>query len=114
MLHTFYAYGFRGPIFDSIDDYSKDRMQYVFPDKKRSTLLKITTGVPQGSILATFLFLIYINDLTENAKNSNQIAKFADDISLVKAVKRNECRLHEDLDKMAVWFTSNRLTVNAS
>ena len=61
-----------------------------------------------------FLFLIYINDLPEYAKNNNQIAMLADDTSLVNAGKRKECQTQEDIDKMAVWFTWNRLAVNAS
>ena len=34
-------------------------------------------GVPQGSVLGSFLFLIYINDLTDNVKSTCKI--FADD-----------------------------------
>ena len=40
----------------------------------------ITSGVPQGSILETLLFLIYINDLSSSCK------LFADDASLFSVV----------------------------
>ena len=40
------AYGLRGPVYIIIDDYLKDKMQYVFWDNKRSTRLKFTTAVP--------------------------------------------------------------------
>ena len=111
MLQKFYAYGFRGPIFDLIDDYLKDRMQYVFWDKKGSTLLKITTRVRPRSVLGCILFLFYINDLPECAKKNSQIAIFADDKSLVKAGKRKESQIQEDIEKMTVWFTPKTLTV---
>ena len=81
---------------------------------KRIVAAILKSKLTQGSVLGPFLFLIYINDLPEYPKNNNQIAKFADDTSLVKAGKRKECQIQEDIDKMAVWFTSNRLTVNAS
>ena len=29
-LQKFYAYGLRGPIYDLIDEYLKDRVQYIF------------------------------------------------------------------------------------
>ena len=42
------------------------------------------------------------------------MAIFADDTSLVKAGKRKDYQIQEDIDKKAVCLTSNRLTVNAS
>ena len=88
-------------------------MHNVFWDKKRSTRLKVTTGVLQRSVLGPFLFLIYLNDLLDYPKNNNHFAMFADDTSLLKTGKPKECQIQEDIDNLAVWFTSNRLTVNA-
>ena len=54
-----------GQMFDILCDYLKDRTQYVELNGVKSKTRVIVYGVPQGSLLGTRLFTIYINDLPD-------------------------------------------------
>ena len=111
LLKTLYAYGYRGPIFDILMDYLANRYQYIETVNDRTDTLQINTGVPQGSILGPFLFLVYINDLPSYIGNISKIAIFADDTSIVKAGPRNQCFLQTDSDRINNWFCYNKLSL---
>ena len=69
-----------GDLLNFFEHYLLNRTQSVIIDGQISNVGHIKAGVTQGSSLGPLLFLVYINDLTENIRSN--IKLFADDTSL--------------------------------
>ena len=84
--------------------YLSDRTQYVVLNGSASSHEPVMAGVPQGSILGPLLFLIYINDITENIESDMTL--FADDASVLKKSKDRiiiKSTLNNDMIKIGTW-----------
>ena len=78
-----------------------------------SSWKEITSGVPQASILAPLLFLIYINDLPDGLLLNCKL--FADDMSLfsvIHDVTINSSELNSDLAKISEWVFKWKMSFN--
>ena len=102
-------YGYRGSIHDMMKSYLSDRWQYVDMNGKETNQKRITTGVPQGSILGPFLFLLYINNLDSSSGNSKESMFPNDTIFMQKNVSFT---MQPGIDLISDWMTSNKLTIN--
>ena len=79
--------------------------------------MKISCGVPQGSILGPALFILYVNDMC-NVSSIVKSILFADDTNLflVGDDLKEVCEtMSFELDKLSRWFQANKyLSLNVS
>ena len=86
LLHRLKSYGISGQILGLISSFLNNRRLRVVLDGKSSQEYLFNAGVPQGSILGPTLFLLYINDLPDDA--ICDIAIYADDTALYSKCDR--------------------------
>lgn len=99
-----------------LKSYLQGRTQKVSMNNHFSDEQPITYGVPQGSILGSLLFLIYINDIDKHVSHS-EVFLFADDSTLVCAHKNANTLvqfMNYDLQNISNYCNSNKLILNAS
>ena len=75
--------------------------------------LTIKPDVPQGSILWSIIFLIYINDLSGNLEANVKL--IADDTSMVLVVSdpiNTSQKLNNDLDQVGLWANKWKMSFN--
>ena len=114
LLYRLEKYGIRGKALDWIKSCLTDRYQYVEWNSKKSNKLKISLGVPQGSILGPLLFILYINDLP-NVSILIDFVLFADDSNIFLSDHNIEnliTKTNYEIAKVLRWFEQNKLTIN--
>ena len=89
LLKKLNNFGVGGNLLEWFRSYLKDRRQRVVVHGKASQELPVLSGIPQGSILAPLLFLIYVNDLPQ-LTNTSSVALYADDTKCYRAIRSGE------------------------
>ena len=81
-------------------------------DNKFSTPSKISSGVPQGSVLGPLLFQLFINDLPNGIESSVKL--YADDVLILRSITtpNNYQTLQNDQTKLALWSANWQMPFN--
>ena len=116
LLSKLNCYGIRGEALDWFRSYLSDRKQYVHINNASSNIKLIKYGVPQGSILGPFLFLIFINDITK-CSDFFKFILYADDSTLStciddKDIKQCSKLINRELNKVNQWLKANSILIN--
>lgn len=108
--------GIRGSVLELFRNYLSERFQAVNVNGTTSELMRVKTGVPQGSVLGPTLFLIYINDV-QTLPLRGRLYLYADDTALFYSGSddaSNCCDMNFDLALLSNYFRTNLLTLNKS
>lgn len=108
-------YGIKAKALELISSYLDNRIQRVDVQGTKSVGSIMKMGVPQGSILGPFLFLVYINDLPACIGDLCDVVLFADDTSLIFKTDRqkdNYDDVSNALSQVMNWFSTNNLLLN--
>ena len=97
--------------------YLTDHTQLVLFKGQTSAVRTITAGVPQGSILGSLIFALFISDLPLNVHT--RIDMFADDTTHLASTDHRNVEelkniLSREVSNVNEWETNNKLPLNCS
>lgn len=100
--------GIRGKTLKWIESFLIGRKQKVLVEGKESSSREVQSGVPQGTVLGPLLFLIYINDMSDNLSDGTRLRLFADDSMLYRVISTPDDSkiLQNDLNTLQEWEKS--------
>ena len=90
-----------------------NRYQRVVVNGSQSSWSDMISGVPQGTVLGPLLFLLYINDITDNIQSN--IRFFADDCIVYRTIRSQDdsCKLQNDISSLLRWAETWQMRFNS-
>ena len=98
-----FGYGIGGKTLKWIDSFLCFRKQRVVVNGVKSDWAPVLSGVPQGTVLGSLLFSLYINDISSDIES--EIRLFADDCVCYREIKdeKDTMKLQRDIDRLGSW-----------
>ena len=113
LLLKLQRHGIEGSLFLWFRNFLTNRQQRVVIRGTYSNWAPVISGVPQGTILGPTLFLLYINDITNDTTST--IKLFADDTKIYRELNNvdgDTSAVQSDLDSLSNWTTDWQVQFN--
>ena len=114
LIYKLKCSGVSGELLTIVHNFLNNRQQCVALNGKYYHWGTVSAGAPQGSVLGSLFFLVYINDIIDNIPCD--IQPFADDTSLSSVVRNNSSNeeLNRDLERLRLWLWQWKMHVSAN
>ena len=106
--------GVNGQVYDWIEAFLTDRIQYVTVNGFESDPQPVISGVPQGSVLGPLIFLVLVGDIDKDTSIETKVKSFADDTRATRGVisVADTVCLQEDLNRIYAWSDTANMDLN--
>jgi hypothetical protein len=110
LLRKLHGYGIRGNTLLWLQQFLTTRSFHLVADNYTSSMKTTTQGVPQGTITAALLFLVFINDIRTCERHCT-IFLYADDIAIEPYLRSHFLGdyLQQTLDAITAWAAKNQV-----
>ena len=109
LLHKLHQVGIRGKIYAWIQAFLTNRTQQVRVGQHLSNIVRVESGIPQGSVLGPLFFIIMMFDIDKDLEGAF-LGSFADDTRIWSG--NNNTILQRELNKMYQWAEANNMEFN--
>ena len=103
LLAKIKSYGIEGNILKWIKEFLENRQQRVIVNGNYSEWSKVTSGIPQRSVLGPLLFDLYINDLPDCILS--QVFLFVDDTKMFRHIQNSDDQIicQDYITRLQAW-----------
>ena len=110
LLTKLQSYGISGCLLNFLKNLIRNRTQSVVVNGKLSNSFPCSSGVAQGTVLGPILFILYINDISDNLPSGVHCKMYADD-SKIYTINSPQS-LQDGINAISLWSKTWQMDVN--